>query len=300
MGSSVSHAAAPPPPPPPPPAAVGLAVALPPKQDEKAEPKNVDWLNLPCPVPFEEIQREALMSLKPELFEGLKFDFTKGLNQRFSLSHSIFMGSMEVPSQSSDTFKVPTAHYEFGANFLDPKLMLVGRVLTDGRLNARVKCDLTDNLTLKINAQLTNEPHFSQGMFNFDYKGTDYRTQFQIGNNAFYGANYIQSISPHLSLGTEIFWLGHQRKSGIGFAARYNTDKICRLRGKLDSNGVVAAFLEERLNMGVNFILSAEVDHRKKDYKFGFGLTVGEHNRETKSSTSRWRGKEMSTKFHVN
>lgn len=33
----------------------------------------------------------------------------------------------------------------------------------------------------------------------------------------------------------------------------------CRLRGKLDSNGVVAAFLEERLNMGVNFILSAEV-----------------------------------------
>ncbi|RWW15114.1 hypothetical protein GW17_00021064 [Ensete ventricosum] len=111
-----------------------------------------------------------IVSLKPELFEGLRFDFTKGLNQRFSLSHSVFMGSMEVPSQASDTLKVPTAHYEFGANFLDPKLMLVGRVLTDGRLNARVKCDLTDNLTLKINAQLTNEPHFSQGMFNFDYK----------------------------------------------------------------------------------------------------------------------------------
>ncbi|OAY66560.1 Mitochondrial import receptor subunit TOM40-1, partial [Ananas comosus] len=33
----------------------------------------------------------------------------------------------------------------------------------------------------------------------------------------------------------------------------------CRLRGKIDSNGVVAAFLEERLNMGVNFILSTEV-----------------------------------------
>ena len=34
------------------------------------------------------------------------------------------MGSMEVPSQSSDTFKVPTAHYEFGANFLDPKVCI--------------------------------------------------------------------------------------------------------------------------------------------------------------------------------
>ncbi|MFW8080478.1 hypothetical protein ACOIFA_33665, partial [Klebsiella pneumoniae] len=76
------------------------------------------------------------------------FDFTKGLNQKFSLSHSIFMGSLEVPAQASETIKVPTAHYEFGANFLDPKLMLIGRVMTDGRLNARVKCDLTDNLTL--------------------------------------------------------------------------------------------------------------------------------------------------------
>lgn len=327
MGPAISHAAAPPPPPathsqhP-----VGLGVLLPPKTEENVE-KKVDWKNLPCPLPFEEIQREALMSLKPELFEGLRFDFTKGLNQKFSLSHSVFMGSMEVPSQSSDTIKVPTAHYEFGANFLDPKLMLVGRVLTDGRLNARVKCDLTDNLTLKVNAQLTNEPHFSQGMFNFDYKGSDFRTQFQIGNNAFYGANYIQSVTPNLSLGSEVFWLGHQRKSGIGFAARYNTDKMvatgqiastgvvalsyvqkvsekvslasdlmynqttrdvtasfgydyilrqCRLRGKIDSNGVVSSFLEERLNMGVNFILSAEVDHRKKDYKFGFGMTVGE------------------------
>jgi hypothetical protein len=32
------------------------------------------------------------------------------------------MGSLEVPAQSSETIKVPTAHYEFGANFLDPKV----------------------------------------------------------------------------------------------------------------------------------------------------------------------------------
>lgn len=28
-----------------------------------------------------------VVSLKPELFEGMRFDFTKGLNQKFSLSH---------------------------------------------------------------------------------------------------------------------------------------------------------------------------------------------------------------------
>uniref|UniRef100_A0A0C9S9K2 TSA: Wollemia nobilis Ref_Wollemi_Transcript_56_1724 transcribed RNA sequence n=1 Tax=Wollemia nobilis TaxID=56998 RepID=A0A0C9S9K2_9CONI len=339
MGASASHAAPVPPPPPPPSSPPSQTVNLPPPhplgvlptgesaEDAAKGSDKVDWLSLPCPVPYEEVQREVLMSLKPELFEGMRFDFTKPLNQKFSLSHSVFMGSMEVPSQSTDTIKVPTGHYEFGANFLDPKLMLVGRILTDGRLNARVKADLTEKLTLKINAQLTNEPHFSQGMFNFDYKGKDFRTQLQLGNNAFYGANYIQSVSPHLALGGELFWLGHQRKSGVGFAGRYNTDKMvatgqvastgivalsyvqkvsekvslasefmynhltrdttttfgydyllrqCRLRGRLDSNGCVAAYLEERLNMGVNFVLSAEIDHWKKDYKFGFGMTVGE------------------------
>ncbi|KAJ7549640.1 hypothetical protein O6H91_07G061200 [Diphasiastrum complanatum] len=334
MGGNISYAAAPPPPPVP--ASPGLRHALPSppstpidpeKETAKKDADKVDWLNLPCPVKYEEIQREALMSLKPELFEGLRFDFTKPLNQKFSLSHSVFMGSVEVPSQSAQTIKVPSAHYEFGANFLDQRLMLIGRILTDGRMSARVKYDLTENLSLKVNAQLTNEPHFSQGMFQFDYKGSDYQTQVQFGNNAFYGANYIQSVTPTLALGGEIFWLGHQRKSGLGFAARYNTDKViasgqvastgivsltyvqrvsekvslasdflynamtneattsvgydyllrqCRLRGRVDTNGCVAAFLEERLNVGVNFLLSAEIDHWKKDYKFGFGMTVGE------------------------
>ncbi|EMS58369.1 Mitochondrial import receptor subunit TOM40-like protein 1 [Triticum urartu] len=352
MGSAASAAsdAAPPSPSPAqphgaaPPYGVGLAGILPPKPDgDDKEEEKVDYLNLPCPVPIAKLPVDVyvcalvVVSLKPELFEGLRFDFTKMLTQKFALSHSVLMGSLEVPSQSADVIKVPTSQYEFGANFLDPKLMLIGRLMTDGRLNARVKCDLTENLALKINAQLTSEPHYSQGMFNFDYKGTDYRAQFQIGNNAFYGANYIQSVTPNLSMGTEIFWLGQQRKSGIGFNSRYNTDKMvgtlqvastgivalsyvqkvsekvltckytevqvslatdfmynhmsrdvtssvgydyilrqCRLRGKVDSNGVVAAYLEERLNMGVNFLLSAEIDHPKKNYKFGFGMTVGE------------------------
>ncbi|KAF3602791.1 hypothetical protein F2Q69_00037828 [Brassica cretica] len=293
-----------------------------PKVDEK-----VDYSNLPCPVPYDELHREAYMSLKSETFEGLRFDFSKGLNQRFSLSHSVMMGPTKVPSQSPDTtIKIPTAHYEFGANYFDPKLMLVGRVMTDGRLNARVKADLSDKLILKANAQLTGEPHMSHAVFNFDYMGKDYRAQLQLGNSALVGATYIQSVTPRLSLGGEVFWAGVPRKSGIGYAARYETDQMAasaqvastgnvvmnyvqkisekvslatdfvynyfsrdvvasvgydyilrqsRVRGKIDSNGVTSALLEERLSMGLNFLLSAEVDHKKKDYKFGFGLTVG-------------------------
>uniref|UniRef100_K3XS98 Uncharacterized protein n=1 Tax=Setaria italica TaxID=4555 RepID=K3XS98_SETIT len=223
------------------------------------------------------------------------------------------MGSIDVPAQGNEVIKIPTSNYEFGANFINPRMMLMGRVSHEGRENIRVKYDITDNLAVKINAQLTSEPHYSQGMFNFDYKGKDFRTQIQIGNNAFYGANYIQSVTKNLSLGTEAFWLGQQRKSGVGVVARYDTKKWvatgqiattgmvalsyvqkvsekdvtatfgydyilrqCRLRGKLDTNGVISALLEERLTPGVTFQLSAEIDHWKKDYKFGFGMAVGE------------------------
>lgn len=40
--------------------------------------------------------------------------------------NSVFMGSLEVPSQSTETIKVPTSHYEFGANFIDPKVCPYG------------------------------------------------------------------------------------------------------------------------------------------------------------------------------
>lgn len=36
-------------------------------------------------------------------------------------------------------------------------------------------------------------------------------------------------MTPHLSLGGEVFWAGQHRKSGIGYAARYNTDKMVYL-----------------------------------------------------------------------
>jgi mitochondrial import receptor subunit TOM40 len=267
------------------------------------------------------------VSLKPELFEGFRFDFNKGVTPKFSLTHSVFMGSLEVPSQSPQLIKIPASSYEFGAILVDGPSMLIGKVYTDGRLSGRIKHDLTPDLSVKLQTQLSPEEGYSQGMVDVDVKGADWQAQGKVGNGGFLGCNYIQSVTPSLSLGGEAFWLGAQRKSGVGIAARHATDaavstaqlastglvsltycqrvsdkvslaadfmynwhsreatasagydymlRNCRLRGRVDSQGCVAAFLEERLNLGVNFLLSAEVDHAKKDYKFGFGLTIGE------------------------
>nr|KJB31897.1 hypothetical protein B456_005G213300 [Gossypium raimondii] len=204
------------------------------KADEKT-----DYMNLPCPIPYEELHREALMSLKPETFEGLRFDFTKGLNQKFSLSHSVFMGPTEIPSQSAETIKIPTAHYEFG-----------GEVFWAGQ-------------------------HRKSGIgYAARYETDKMVATGQVANTGIVALSYVQKVSDKVSLATDLMYNYMSRDVTASVGYDYIL-RQCRLRGKIDSNGCTTSYLEERLNMGLNFILSAEIDHRKKDYKFGFGLTVG-------------------------
>ena len=122
----------------------------------------VNYNDLPCPVKYEEMQREVMMSLKADLFEGARFDYNKQLNQKFFLSHGFFMGNVEVPAQGGQIIKIPTSTYEFGANVVDQNYMLVGRILTDGRVSGRVKYDFSDWLSVKL--QSTKETGFSSVM----------------------------------------------------------------------------------------------------------------------------------------
>lgn len=306
-----------------PPAAAAIA-----KQQGARKPAT-DYNNLPCPVKYEELQRETLMSLKPDLFEGLKFDFSKPLNMNFAVTHSIYMGNVEMPMGGGGaTLKVPVGTYEFGANLISSKGdMMIGRITNDGRLTGRVKYDINEMVSAKTQLQLVQDEGQSHVMLDLDFKGKDWNSQAKVGNGGFYGFNYLQSVTPNLALGGETFWLSQAMKSGVGFAARHQgtqhiataqiattglvslnyahrvSEKVtlasdfmwnwntrepaasfgydymlrqCRLRGKIDTDGKVGAYLEERVNVGVNFILSAELDHVKKDYKFGFGMTVGE------------------------
>lgn len=296
--------------------------------DIKANAAKVDYLNLPPPVKYEDISREILMSLKPDLFEGLRFEITRPLNNNFFLQHSLFMGNIEVPSPNQkQIIKVPVGTYEFGANCISEKHFALGRITSDGRLSARLKTDLTDWASLKVHMQLSNDPGQSQVMADTDIKGKDWNAQLKWGNPSFYGVNYLQSVTPHLSVGGEFFWLGQNLKSGVGIAARHATDdhiataqaattgilslqyahkvtekitlvsdflwhwtqreataavgydcmlRQCRLRGKMDTNGTVSCYIEERFAPGINFLLSAELEHMSKNYKIGFGVSAGE------------------------
>ena len=76
-------------------------------------------------------------------------------------------------------------------------------------------------------------------MVDLDFKGTDTQAQIKLGNGQFYGINYLQSVTNTLSLGGEGFWLGGQKKSGVGFAARYADDKTVAT-GQVATTGLVS------------------------------------------------------------
>eukprot|EP01025_Chloroclados_australasicus_P004046 TRINITY_DN10973_c0_g2_i3.p4 TRINITY_DN10973_c0_g2~~TRINITY_DN10973_c0_g2_i3.p4 ORF type:complete len:207 (+),score=18.47 TRINITY_DN10973_c0_g2_i3:83-622(+) len=56
----------------------------------------------------------------------------------------------------------------------------------------------------------------------------------------FYGCNFMQNISKHVSAGGELFYLSQQRKSGVGFVARAADERhVATIQ--LATTGIVAA-----------------------------------------------------------
>ncbi|KAG2446248.1 hypothetical protein HXX76_000840 [Chlamydomonas incerta] len=296
---------------------------------EIKESERPNYLELPQPVRYEDIQREGIISLKPDTFEGLRFEINKPLNQHFFLSHNLFMGNMELQTGGRQIIKTPVGTYEFGATTVSESqnLVLMGRLASDGRLSGRIKYDVANWLGFKVQAQLANAANQSQVMLDTDVKGGDWNAQLKLGAPGFVGLNYFQSLTPKLSAGGEFFYLPSNPKSGVGLALRHQGDKHvatcqvattglmnmqythkvtekvtlaadfmwhmisrdvtatvgydvvlrqCRIRGKADTNGVITTLLEERFSPGINFVLSAEMDHWQSNYKFGFGIVAGE------------------------
>ena len=97
----------------------------------------------------------------------------------------------------------------------------------------------------------------------------------QVATTGLVSLTYVQNVTEKVHLASDFLYNWNSREATASVGYDYIL-RQCRLRGRVDSNGTVSAFLEERLNVGVNFLLSAEVDHSKKDYKFGFGMTIGE------------------------
>jgi len=87
--------------------------------------------------------------------------------------------------------------------------------------------------------------------------------------------SYLRKVSARCSLATELFWDMRGRDTMLTVGYRYDLNKAT-LSGQIDSNGRVAGYIEEKLNPGLSLLLSGELDHSKAEYKFGFGIQIGQ------------------------
>ena len=72
---------------------------------------------------------------------------------------------------------------------------------------------------------------------------------------AFAGLNYLQSVTPNLSLGGETFWLSAAMKSGVGFAARHQGEKHIAT-AQLATTGLVSLNYAHKISEKVTLCIS--------------------------------------------
>jgi len=95
-------------------------------------------------------------------------------------------------------------------------------------------------------------------------------------NPSTWHASYTQKVSDKVGLATE--WVMQQGREGqfesmwiLGLETRF---RMSTFRAHIDSAAKIFAHLEEAVNPQMKVMFSAELDHKKKQYKFGMGLSL--------------------------
>jgi len=120
--------------------------------------------------------------------------------------------------------------------------------------------------------------HHKQGISVYSLGGR-YETPEYVATGmlsaAHVSASYTHKVTPRISLSTEITagW-GSGQIDSVAIGGFEYSLRTSHLKCHMDSNGKVTAFIEEMMNQFTNISLCAELDHSKKQYHFGFGVTM--------------------------
>jgi len=136
----------------------------------------------------------------------------------------------------------------------------------------------TQMLTPQLTLGAETFYHHKQGMSVVSFGGrydTPKSVVSGILSAAHCSASYTHKISPRIAFSTELTasWAsgGFDTVATGGFEYSLRT---AHLKSHIDTNGKVTALVEEMLNQFTNITLCAELDHKKKQYHFGFGITM--------------------------
>lgn len=215
---------------------------------------------LPNPGAYEEINQDATLILRPNLIEGLSFNFNAPLSEAFGLGTAVDLGAKDRPGS-----------FAFNANYYTPRLVMISRSTpADGRVSGRVFINHTPALTSKIIADVGPQPDSSKGSWDLDYRGTDSCSQLKFANGGIVAVSYLQSVTPWLALGGEGFYQAQSGFSAITAAAKYSWNRD-NASVSIASYGPFIASYVHRINPRVAFATELFIDARTRDSHATFG-----------------------------
>lgn len=275
--------------------------------------KNPD---IPNPGTYDDINQEAMLILRPNLVEGLSFNFNTPLSETFAMGSGLEMGAKNHPGM-----------FTFNANYYTDRVVMISRTSpSNGRILGRFLINHSPALTTKINADVGREPDSCRVTSDIDYRRATSSSQLKFASGRICALSHMHSVTPHLAFGGEALVQARTGFAVATLAAKYHDAKRistisissigplmasfvhkvnpkvsfatemfvdCRTReslvsvgyrfdlssstvvGHIDSNGKVAAVLEERINPALSLTLSGELDHSSDSHNFGFGVNIG-------------------------
>jgi len=120
--------------------------------------------------------------------------------------------------------------------------------------------------------------HHKQGM-SLLTGGARYETKSSISTailtSGHFMSSFTRKVNNRVNLATELTmsWPSGSLETSyaVGFDYMLRTSHI---KAHVDTNWKVSCYLEEMLNQFTRFMVCAELDHKKKSYRFGFGVMM--------------------------
>lgn len=196
------------------------------------------WDGRTNPGQFDKADREALQILKPDIFDGCRFEHNRLLGPNFTVSHSLWLGSAMLQSGN---------HYQFGSTVVlnEGTTMLLGRIDPEGRLDAQWHQEYVQpqKVISRVQASITPQKEQNMTQATLEVNGIDYAGTLKFVTGPMLGLSYFQSVTKAMAFGAEAFYHHGQGASHIMARTRY-----------ADGNDIATATLTTMGTISANYV----------------------------------------------
>ncbi|XP_010480451.1 PREDICTED: mitochondrial import receptor subunit TOM40-1-like [Camelina sativa] len=237
-----------------------MADLFPSSTTEQADEKT-DHSSRICPIVYDIVDKEADVSLNPNYFDGFNWNYSPAFSYKnFDISSS--MGP---------------EHYAFDASYNFQEVVLFKGIVTHDRLTASVIAPIMSKQLFMISLFDLREARLYDTLLGFDYVTPNNRAQVHLWGTGLIRATYIKRVTPRLYLagrvsssGGHFFWTREPQETSVGYAARYETDKMVA-SAKAESSGDVLMTYVHKISKKVSLATDFVYNCFSRDVKASVG-----------------------------